>query len=146
MELYCICKGKEVQAFLVEWQDLHDLKMDWEIVNLVKAAIIEEDIKVEPSNVILPKKYSDFADVFNMSKTNVLPAHSRHDLAIKTEDNTVFLFGPVYDHFKLELDVLREYIRDMCAKSFIVPSKSPFGAPILFNKKKNGGLRLCVDF
>ena len=120
--------------------------MDWEIINLVEAAIIEENIKVKPSNVILPKKYSDFADVFNMFKANVLPAHSRHDLAIKMEDNTVLLFGPVYDYFKLELDVLREYIRDMCAKSFIVPSKSPSEASVLFTKKKNGGLRLCVDF
>ena len=29
---------------------------------------------------------------------------------------------------------------------FIRSSKSPFGAPVLFVKKKDGSLRLCVDF
>ena len=120
--------------------------MDWEAADLIRAAITVEDIKVKSSNVVLPEKYSDFADVFDKAKADVLLSHSRHDLAIKIENNKVPLFGPVYDHFKLELDVLREYIRDMCAKSFIVPFKSPFGAPILFTKKKDGGLRLCIDF
>ena len=146
VKLYCICKEKRVQAFLVEWRDLHDPEMNWEVANLVGAAITEKDIKIKFSNVVLPKKYSDFADVFDKAKANILPAHSRHDLAIKTEDDKVPLFRPVYDYFKLELDVLHEYIRDMYAKSFIISSKSLFGAPILFTKKKDEGLRLCVDF
>ena len=71
---------------------------------------------------------------------------NKYNLVIKTEDNKVSLFGPVYDHFKLELDILHEYIKDMCAKDFIILSKSPSGVPILFTKKKNERLRLCVDF
>lgn len=105
-----------------------------------------KDIKVKSSNVVLLETYFDFADVFNKTKVDVLPEYSRHDLAIKTEDNKIFPFGPVYNHSKLELDILREYIRDMCAKSFIVPFKSPSGAPVLFTKKKDRGLRLYVDF
>lgn len=34
----------------------------------------------------------------------------------------------------------------MCVKGFIVSFKLPFGVPILFIKKKNGGLKLCIDF
>ena len=120
--------------------------MNWEVAELVETAITAENIKVKLSNIVLLEKYSDFADVFDKTKVNVLPGHSRHDLAIKMEDDKVSLFGLVYDHSKLEFDVLHEYIRDMCAKSFIVLSKSFSGAPILFTKKKNGGLRLCVDF
>ena len=146
MELYRICKRKGVQAFFVEWRDLHDSEIDWEAADLMEAAITAEDIKVKSSNVIQPEKYSDFADVFDKTKANVLPGHSRHDLAIQTEDNKIPPFGPVYNHSKLELDILREYIRDMCAKGFIVLSKSLFGALVLFTKKKDGGLRLCVDF
>lgn len=112
----------------------------------MRAAITAENIKVKPSNVILPKKYSDFVDVFDKTKTNILSGHSRHDLAIEIEDNKVPPFGLVYDHSKLKLDILRKYIRDMYAKGFIVPFKSPFRAPVLFTKKKNRGLRLSVDF
>ena len=146
VKLYRICKGKRVQVIFVEWRDWHDPKMDWKVANLVGAAIIAEDIKVKPSNVVLPEKYFDFADIFDKAKANVVPGHSKYDLAIKTGDNKVPFFGLVYDYSKLELDVLREYIRDMCAKSFIVLSKSPSGAPVFFTKKKDGGLRLCVDF
>ena len=109
-------------------------------------AITAEDIKVKPSNVVLLKKYSDFADVFDKAKVDVLPGHSRHNLAIKMEDNKISSFRLVYDYSKLELNILHKYIRDICAKGFIVPSKSSSGAPVLFTKKKDEGLRLCVDF
>lgn len=88
----------------------------------------------------------DFADVFDKAKTNILPSHSRHDLTIKIEDNEIALFGLVYDYFKLELDVLYEYIRDICTKSFIVFFKLFFGVSVLFTEKKNRRLKLYVNF
>ena len=45
-----------------------------------------------------------------------------------------------------ELEVLREYLDDALAKGWIRPSTSPVGAPILFVPKKDGKLRLCVDY
>lgn len=38
------------------------------------------------------------------------------------------------------------YVKDMMDKGLIQPSKSPCGTPILFAKKKDGSLRLCVDY
>ncbi len=38
------------------------------------------------------------------------------------------------------------YIKNNLASGFIQPSKSPAGAPILFHKKLDGSLRLCVDY
>ncbi len=46
----------------------------------------------------------------------------------------------------LELEELRKQLDDLLEKGFIKPSKSPFGAPILFVHKKDGGLRMCVDY
>ena len=34
----------------------------------------------------------------------------------------------------------------MLAKGWIRPSVSPYGHPILFARKKDGGLRMCVDY
>ncbi|KFZ17321.1 hypothetical protein V501_01795 [Pseudogymnoascus sp. VKM F-4519 (FW-2642)] len=39
-----------------------------------------------------------------------------------------------------------EYIDDNLAKGFIKPSTSPAGSPVLFVPKKDGSLRLCVDY
>jgi hypothetical protein len=41
---------------------------------------------------------------------------------------------------------LRDYLTENLAKGFIWHSKSPAGTPILFVKKKDGSLRLCVDY
>jgi hypothetical protein len=45
-----------------------------------------------------------------------------------------------------KLEALKSYIDEMLGKGFIRSSNSPAGAPMLFVKKKNGTLRLCVDY
>ena len=45
-----------------------------------------------------------------------------------------------------ELAALKEQIEQFLASGGIVPSSSPYGAPILFAKKKDGGLRMCIDY
>ena len=37
-------------------------------------------------------------------------------------------------------------LQELLEKGFIHPSVSPWGAPVLFLKKKDGTLRLCVDY
>ncbi len=46
----------------------------------------------------------------------------------------------------MELEILKAYIENNQASGFIRPSKSPAGASILFNKKPDSSLRLCVDY
>jgi hypothetical protein len=46
----------------------------------------------------------------------------------------------------MEMAELKTQLTDLMQKGFIRPSVSPFGAPILFVHKKEGTLRLCVDY
>ena len=55
-------------------------------------------------------------------------------------------YGPIYPLSAKELRVLREYIDKCLAKGWIRRSESPAGSPILFVPKKDGGLRLYVDY
>ncbi|KAK9086078.1 hypothetical protein Sjap_026489 [Stephania japonica] len=41
---------------------------------------------------------------------------------------------------------LRSQLEELLQKGFIHPSMSPWGAPVLFVKKKDGSLRLCIDY
>ncbi|WVZ89506.1 hypothetical protein U9M48_035899 [Paspalum notatum var. saurae] len=45
-----------------------------------------------------------------------------------------------------ELEELKEQLKDLQQKGFIRPSSSPWGAPVLFVTKKEGSLRMCVDY
>ncbi|KAH0735409.1 hypothetical protein KY285_011116 [Solanum tuberosum] len=45
-----------------------------------------------------------------------------------------------------ELKELKEFLKDLLDKGFIRPNISPWGAPVLFVKKKDGSLRMCIDY
>jgi hypothetical protein len=45
-----------------------------------------------------------------------------------------------------ELKELQMKLEELLKKGYIRPSVSPWGAPVLFVKKKDGTLRLCIDF
>lgn len=93
---------------------------------------------------LIPSEYADLAHVFSEDAANTLPEHGNHDLRLETTGTPPF--GPLYNLSQNELEVLREYIADNLAKGFIQPSTSSAGAPVLFIKKGDGNLRLCVDY
>nr|AAK38383.1 hypothetical protein [Arabidopsis thaliana] len=45
-----------------------------------------------------------------------------------------------------EMAELKKQLDDLLEKGFIQPSSSPWGAPVLFVKKKDGSFRLCIDY
>ena len=53
---------------------------------------------------------------------------------------------PPYRMAPAELKELNEQLKELLNKGFIKPSTSPWGAPVLFVKKKDGSLRLCIDY
>ena len=94
----------------------------------------------------IPSCYHDYADVFSKAKADILPPHRTYDHSIELEPTAAIPFGPIYRLSETELAALRDFIDEFTAKGFIRPSKSPAGAPILFVKKKDGALRLCVNY
>ena len=46
----------------------------------------------------------------------------------------------------LELNELKSQLKELIDKKYIRPSVSPWGAPVIFIKKKDGDLRLCIDY
>ena len=45
-----------------------------------------------------------------------------------------------------ELVELKNQIRELLETNRIEPSNGPYGAPILFAKKKDGRLKMCIDY
>ena len=95
----------------------------------------------------IPAKYSDFADVFSPDLASKLPEHTGiNNYAIELVEGQQPPYGPIYSLGPVELETLKAYIETNLANGFIRPSKSPAGAPILFDRKSDGSLRLCVDY
>ena len=95
----------------------------------------------------IPKEYKRYASLFREEVTaKALPMHQPWDHEILPGNGKEPTFGPIYALSEKELGVLRDYIEENLKKGFIRESKSPAGYPILFAPKKDGKLRLCVDY
>ena len=94
----------------------------------------------------VPSEYHKFADVFSKTKAEILPPHHPYDLKINLEEGAQPLVGPIYSLSASEQEALKEFIEENLNTGFIQPTSSPHGAPVLFVKKKDGSLCLCVDF
>ncbi len=94
----------------------------------------------------LPEELREFSDTFSNDQASILPAFKQGDHAIEIEDGKEPPYGPLYNLSQTELSELRRYLEDSLQKGWIRHSTSSAGAPILFVPKKDGGLRLCVDY
>lgn len=98
------------------------------------------------TQVRLPAYLRLYSDVFSSENAGVLPENGKYDHAIDVEPGKEPPHGPLYNLSQTELKVLREYLEESANKGWIRRSISPAGAPILFVPKKDGTLRLCVDY
>ncbi|GJR08336.1 putative reverse transcriptase domain-containing protein [Tanacetum coccineum] len=53
---------------------------------------------------------------------------------------------PPTQQVEFQIDLLSEQLKELSAKGFIRPSSSPWGAPVLFVKKKDGSFWMCIDY
>ena len=94
----------------------------------------------------IPEEYHEYADVFSKSDASSLPLHRPYDLKIHLEEGAEPPIGRMYSLSETEMTALRQFLDENLRNGFVRPSNSSHGAPILFVKKKDGSLRLCVDF
>jgi len=94
----------------------------------------------------VPWGYWQFADIFCKQKAKTLLNHYSYNLLIQIEEGTSPPLRPIYSLSLLELQTLWDFINKNIKISIIRPSNSPCGALVLFIKKKDGTLRLCVDY
>jgi len=94
----------------------------------------------------LPPELRDFESVFDYKDIANLPQPVGAEHPIVLEDGKRPPFRPLYNMSHTELGTLREYLDTAMANGWIRRSESPAGAPVLFVPKKDGTLRLCVDY
>ena len=87
----------------------------------------------------------EFPDIFP-DELSGLPPHREIKFCIDVVSDTAPISMPPYRMAPTELKELKEQLQELLDKGFIRPSTSPWGAPVLFVKKKDGTLRLCINY
>nr|CAD1838542.1 unnamed protein product [Ananas comosus var. bracteatus] len=87
----------------------------------------------------------EFGDVFPAELPN-MPPDREIEFVVDLVPGTTLISKAPYRMAPAELKELRAQLQDLFDKGFIRPSVSPWGTLVLFVKKKDGSLRLCVDY
>jgi len=96
-----------------------------------------------PAAQAILEKYSS---IFPSELPHTLPPSRTVDHKIELVPGATPTSKPTYPLSLTEMDELKKQLDDLILHGFIRPSKSPYGAPVLFVRKKEGDLRMCVDY
>ena len=99
-----------------------------------------DDVRLEDVPVV-----REFLDVFPDDLPG-LPPERETDFPIDLVPGTAPISLPPYRMAPAKLKELKAHLQELVDEGFIRPSISPWGAPVLFVKKKDGTWRLCVDY
>nr|GEY17075.1 retrotransposon protein, putative, Ty3-gypsy subclass [Tanacetum cinerariifolium] len=87
----------------------------------------------------------DFSDVFPKELPGI-PPKCEVEFGIELVLGTQPISKAPYRMAPIKLKELKEQHQELLDLGFIRPSVSPWGAPVLFVKKKDGSMRLCIDY
>ncbi|KAL0534846.1 hypothetical protein IC582_029143 [Cucumis melo] len=99
-----------------------------------------EKLKSEDVSVV-----KEFLDVFPDDLSN-LPPNRKIEFTIELLPGTTPISQTPYRMTPSELKELKVQLQELVDKGYIRPSVSPWGALVQFMKKKDGTLRLCIDY
>ncbi|RVW32511.1 Transposon Ty3-G Gag-Pol polyprotein [Vitis vinifera] len=100
----------------------------------------ESDLKLEDIPIV-----REYPDVFPEDLPG-LPPEREVEFTIDLVPGTGPMSKAPYRMAPVELKELKVQLQELLDKGFIRPSVSPWGAPVLFVKKKDGSMRLCIDY
>jgi len=87
----------------------------------------------------------EYPDVFPEDLPG-LPPDREVEFIIDMMPGTTPISQRAYRMTVIDLAELKEQIRELLDKGYIKPSASPWGSPVLFMKKKDGTMRMCIDY
>jgi hypothetical protein len=106
----------------------------------------EEEKRDNESEICMKKVMIEFADVFPKDLPKELPPRRDIDFRIELIPGFTPPARSPYRMSPAEQDEVRKTLDDLLEHGFIQSSVSPFAAPVLLVKKKDGTMRMCVDY
>ncbi|GJY75174.1 putative reverse transcriptase domain-containing protein [Tanacetum coccineum] len=121
------------------------LKSTWRKIFLAQISAKKEEDKSEGKPLGDVPTVRDISEVFPEDLPGLLPVQP-----VEFQIDLIPGAAPVarapYQLVPSEMKELSEQLQELSDKGFIRPSSSPWAAPVLFVKKKNGSFRMCIDY
>ncbi|KAJ0542764.1 putative nucleotidyltransferase, Ribonuclease H [Helianthus annuus] len=111
-----------------------------EIVYMISVIINTKSKELQDISVV-----SEYPDVFPEELPG-LPPDREVEFRIHLIPGTTPIAKAPYRLAPTEMLELKKQLDELLSKGFIQPSSSPWGAPVLFVKKKDGSMRMCIDY
>jgi len=137
----------ESNALSIETPEQFEKSMMGEpAVYAVIVSAVQTSKQTEGESHAIPLYLQEFTDVFDNEAAATIAENKETDHAIDLLPDSDAPYIPLYNMSAKELLLLREYLDSSLQKGWIRHSTSPAGAPTLFVPKKDGSLRLCIDY
>jgi transposase InsO family protein len=131
-----------VSAYLVYINDGATYDIDTSRLSQSINSVTSAHSVESPSSILI----SEYRDVFTDALPIGLPPSREIDHRIELIPGSTPPSRPTYRQSASELAELKSQLAELISLGFIQPSKSPYGAPVLFVKKKDGTTRMCIDY
>ena len=113
----------------------------------IEIELAKKTKSITNSKSIVSSEYHDFLNVFSKKLVDVFSLHRKHDHTIKLKSEIEELsYVSLYNMSEDELLLMKKYLEENMKKRFLTTSSAFFASPILFAKKSERELRLCVNY
>ena len=123
-------------------QTVYEFRCQGQLAGWLASLTLEDEERLE---LDLPRLVCEYVDVFP-DELPGLPPQRVVDFGIELHPGTSPISMTSHKMAPVELQELRVQLQELLNKGFIRPSISPWGAPVLFAKKKGKTVRLCIDY
>ena len=146
-KVFINCERRRVTAYMqdgtrvVFHRDKHDIlpqtvyesRCQGQLAGWLASLTLEDEVR---SDLDLPRVVCEYEDVFP-DELSGLPLQRVVDFGIKLHSGTSPISMTQHRMTTIELQELRVHLQELLDKGFIRPSTSPWGTPVLFQKKKD---------
>ncbi|GJZ87397.1 putative reverse transcriptase domain-containing protein [Tanacetum coccineum] len=137
--------GHEAHLHIISYTKIQEYMLKGCPVFLANVNTKETEDKSEKKRLEDVPIVRDFPDVF-LEDLPGLPPTRQVEFQINLIPGAAPVARAPYGLAPSEMKELSDQLKELSDKGFIRPSSSPWGAPVLFVKKKDGSFRMCIDY
>ena len=123
-------------------QAMYDCRWHGKLMGWLAGLTLEDGVR---HDLNLPRVVCEYEDVFP-DELPGLPPYRDVDFTIELYPGMIPIYMTLHRMVPTELQELKAQLQDLLDRGFIRSSTSPWGAPVLFAKKKDNILQLCIYY